>query len=158
MKNIWLSIACAGALIGCRPANLPRPTDEEAAKIVDEAESTFTSGDPVRIMEHYAPDAVLFDANQGEPTDDRAVATKWAENFVSLKPTKFSPGKRKLQFFGDHTFISSGVATIEFAGEKGPVTAKIRYTDVYRQQPNLIWLIVHEHLSRLESSEMKPGA
>ena len=98
MKNLWLSIACAGALIGCRPANLPRPTDEEAAKIVDAAESTFTSGDPVRIMEHYAPDAVLFDADQGEPTDDRAVATKWAENFVALKPTKFSPGSASFSF------------------------------------------------------------
>ena len=151
MKRILFSAACVGALIGCRPASLPRPTDEEAAKIVDAAESTFTSGDPVRIMEHYAPDAVLFDADQGPPTDDRAVATKWAESFVAMKPTKFSPGKRKLQFFGEHTFISSGVATVEFSGASGPVVAKIRYTYVYRQQPNRIWPIVHEHLPRLEN-------
>ncbi len=158
MKHMLLLVACTGALIGCRPASLPRPTDAEAAKIVDAAESTFTSGDPVRIMEHYAPDAVLFDADHGPPTDDRAVATKRVESFVAMKPTKFLPGKRKLQFFGDHTFISSGIATVEFEGPEGPVTHRIRYTDVYRQQPNRIWLIVHEHLSQLDAGDGKPGA
>lgn len=147
--NMRIVVAvCAAVLVSCRPASLPRPTDEEAKKIIDAAESTFTSGDPVRIMEHYANDAVLFDPEQGDPTDDHAVATKWTESFVAMKPTKFSPGERHLQFFGDHLFIASGVATVEFAGKAGPVTERVRYTDVYRQQPDRSWLIVHEHLSK----------
>lgn len=155
MRTFLLSMVCVGALIGCRPANLPRPTDEEATKIVEAAESTFTSGDPVRILEHYAPDAVFFDADQGVATDDHAVVTKRIENFVAMKPTKFSPGKRKLQFFGDHLFISSGIATVEFAGANGPIVAKFRYTNVYRQQPNRMWLIVHEHRSKFEEGSAK---
>jgi ketosteroid isomerase-like protein len=147
--NMRIVVAvCAAVLVSCRPASLPRPTDEEAKKIIDAAESTFTSGDPVRIMEHYANDAVLFDPEQGDPTDDHAVATKWTESFVAMKPTKFSPGERRLQFFGDHLFITSGVATVEFAGKAGPITERVRYTDVYRQQPDRSWLIVHEHLSK----------
>ena len=148
-------IVCAALLASCRPASLPRPTDEEATKIIEAAESTFTSGDPVRIMEHYAPDAVLFDSEHGEPTQDHAVATKWTESFVAMKPTKFSPGKRTLQFFGDHLFITSGVATVEFTGDKGPKQVKIRYSDVYRQQPDRSWLIVHEHLSAYPEADGK---
>ena len=158
MKNFILSIVCASALMGCGPKWLPKPTQEEAAKIVDQAEASFLPGDPVRIMEHYAPDAVLFDPEQNMPTRDRAVATKWTESFVATKPKSFSPGERVLQILGDHTFVSSGVATIETTGPKGPETVRIRYTDVYRQQPDRIWLIVHEHLSKLPSPEEKPGA
>lgn len=148
-------IVGAAILAGCRPAWLPMPTQEQAAKIADEAEHTFTSGDPVRIMEHYAPDAVIFGADGGEPTTDPAVAKKWAESFVALKPTKFSPGERKLQILGDHTFISSGVATIEFAGKDGPVTSRVRYTDIYKQQPDRTWLIIHEHLSPFPEARKK---
>lgn len=158
MKNFILSIACASALMGCGPKWLPKPTQEEAAKIVDRTEASFLSGDPVRIMEHYAPDAVIFDPDQNMPTKDRAVATKWTESFVAAKPKSFSPGDRVLQILGDHTFISSGIATIEITGPKGPETVRIRYTDVYRQQPDRIWLIVHEHLSKLPYPEGKPGA
>jgi hypothetical protein len=157
MKNFIMLIVCASALMGCGPKWLPKPTQEEAAKIVDQAEASFLSGDPVRIMEHYAPDAVLFDPEQNMPTRDRAVATKWTEGFVATRPKSFSPGERVLQILGDHTFISSGVATIETTGPKGPKTEQIRYTDVYRQQPDRMWLIVHEHLSKLPSPEERPG-
>lgn len=158
MKNFMLTIACASALMGCGPKWLPKPTQEEAAKIVDQTEASFLSGDPVRIMEHYTSDAVFFDPEQNMPTRDRAVATKWTESFVATRPKSFSPGERVLQILGDHTFISSGVATVEMTGPKGLETARIRYTDVYRQQPDRIWLIVHEHLSKLPAPEEKPGA
>jgi len=158
MKKLISAVACIVMLGACRPAWLPMPTQEEAGKIVDAAESTFTSGDPVRIMEHYAPDAVIFDPGQNEPTTDRAVATKWTESFVALKPVKFSPGKRHLQILGDHTIISSGVATIEITGKNGPETIRTRYTDVYKQQPDRTWLIVHEHLSNLPAPDKNAGA
>lgn len=122
---------------------------EEAGKIVDAAEASFTSGDPFRIMEHYAPDAVIFDPGQNEPTRDRAVATKWAESFVALKPTGFSPGKRNLQILSDHLIVSSGVATVTITGKNGPEKLRTRYTDIYKQQRNKVWLIVHEHLSNV---------
>lgn len=149
MRKLIPAMACLMALVGCKPAWLPMPTVEQAGKIVDQAESSFTSGDPVRIMEHYAPDAVIFDPGQNEPTRDRAVATKWTESFVAMKPSSFSPGKRHLQILGDHTIISAGVATMTVEGKSGPEKMQVRYTDVYKQQPDRTWLIVHEHLSQL---------
>ena len=139
-------------LTSCRHENIEHPTIEEAGKVVDAAEASFTSGDPYRIMEHYAPDAVVFDPAFDEPTRDRAVATKWTESFVTLKPTSFSPGKRNLQILSDHLIISSGVATMMITGKNGPEKLRMRYTDVYKQQPDKIWLIVHEHVSSMPKS------
>ncbi len=155
MKKYIPAIACFVLLASCRhEKGIEHPTIEEAGKIVDAAEASFTSGDSFRIMEHYAPGAVMFDAGNNEPTTDRAVATKWADAFVALKPTAFSPGKRTLQILTDHFIVSSGVATMTIAGGKGPEKVSIRYTDIYQQQPDKSWLIVHEHLSNLP----KPAA
>ena len=148
-------IACVVLLASCRHEKIEHPTLEEAGKIVDAAEASFTSGDSFRIMEHYAPDAVMFDAANNEPTTDRAVATKWADAFVAMKPTSFSPGKRTLQILTDHLIVSSGVATMMVTGSKGEEKVSIRYTDIYQQQPDKTWLIVHEHLSNLPNPAAK---
>ena len=155
MKKISSAIFCVVLLASCKPETIEHPTLEEAGKIADTAEASFTSGDPFRIMEHYAPNAVFFDAANNEPTTDRAVATKWTENFVALKPVSFSPGKRNLQILGWHMFVSSGVATMVISGKNGPEKVSIRYTDVYQQQPDKSWLIVHEHLSNLPNPAVK---
>lgn len=155
MKKLALAIFFCVLVASCKPAKIEHPTLEEAGKIADAAEASFTSGDPFRIMEHYAPDAVYFDASTNEPTTDRAVATKWTESFVALQPTSFSPGKRNLQILGWHLFVSSGIATVEIKGKSGPEKIRIRYTDVYQLQPNKTWLIVHEHLSNLPNPAAK---
>ncbi|HEY1146918.1 MAG TPA: nuclear transport factor 2 family protein [Allosphingosinicella sp.] len=123
------------------------PTEAEVAAVVDRTEATFTSGNAETIMAHYAPGAVFFDPSVAEPTDDRATATKWTENFVSMKPTAFSPGARKIQVLDSDTFITSGVGTIDAVVDDRPTKLAMRYTDVYEKQADGSWLIVHEHLS-----------
>ena len=59
---------------------------------------------------------------------------------------------------GEHVLISAGVAEIEIDGKDGPKKIKVRYTDVYQQQPDRMWLIVHEHLSKLPSFKAGPDA
>ena len=149
MKKFIPAIACFVLLASCRHEKIEHPTIAEAGKIVDAAEASFTSGDSFRIMEHYAPDAVMFDSANNEPTTDHAIATKWADAFVAMKPTAFSPGKRTLQILTDDVIVSSGVATMMVAGGNGPEKVAIRYTDIYQRQRDQSWLIVHEHLSNL---------
>ena len=155
MNNVTATIVFAIVLSGCMEHEDTVPTLEEATKIVDRVEATFTSGDPVRIMEHYAPNAVFFDASHNEPTNDRATATKWTESFVALKPRAFSPGTRILQVISEDVFISSGIATIEIEGSAGPQKIRIRYTDVYEEQPDGFMRIVNEHLSNLPNPPPK---
>ena len=154
VKKYIPAIAFFVLLASCRHEKIEHPTIEEAGKIVDAAEASFATGDSFRIMEHYAPDAVMFDAANNEPTTDRAIATKWADAFVAMKPTAFSPGKRTLQILTNHLIVSSGVATMTVKSGKGPEKVSIRYSDIYQQQPDESWLIVHEHLSNLP----KPAA
>ena len=158
MKIMLLSITCLFLLSGCGPKSLPKPTQAEAAEIVDKTEAAFLTGDPVRIMEHYTPDAVFFDSEHDMPTRDRAVASKWTESLITKKRRSFSKGERVLQPLGEHVLISSGVAEIEIDGKDGPKKIKVRYTDVYQQQPDRMWLIVHEHLSKLPSFKAGPDA
>jgi|CXWL01.1.fsa_nt_gi hypothetical protein len=149
MKTYISVIALTALLAACNPAktDVAAPTAEEAAKIVDAAEASFTSGDSAKIMANYVPDAVFFDPGYNDPTNDRATATKWTDGFVALKPTAFSPGNRMLQVIDASTIISSGVGTMDITGPKGPEKSHMRYTDVYRKQADGSWLIVHEHLS-----------
>lgn len=147
MKAFISVIAMATMLVACKPANIEPPTAEEAAKIVDAAEASFTSGDSAKIMANYVPDAVFFDPGYNDPTNDRATATKWTDGFVAMKPANFSPGNRILQVLDAHTIISSGVGTMDITGPKGPEKSRMRYTNVYMKQPDRSWLIVHEHLS-----------
>lgn len=163
MKTYISTIALTAMLVACKPAvtDAPAaaaPTAEEAAKIVDDAEASFTSGDASKIMAHYTQDAVFFDPGYNEPTNDRATATKWAEGFVALKPTAYSPGNRMLQVLGTDTIISSGVGTMDATGPKGPAKMPLRYTNVYRKQSDGSWLIVHEHLSSLPKPVVEAAA
>ena len=158
MKIMLLSISCLFLVSGCGPRSLPKPTQAEAAEIVDKTEAAFLTGDPVRIMEHYTQDAVFFDSEQDMPTRDRAVASKWTASLVAHKRRSFSRGQRVLQPLGEHVLISSGVAEIEIEGKEGPKKIKVRYTDVYQQQSDRMWLIVHEHLSKLPSAQASPDA
>lgn len=134
------------------------PTEAEAAAVADLTEATFTSGDAQTIMAHYAPGAVFFDPMVAEPTDDRATATKWTENFVAMKPTAYSPGTRKIQVLDGDTFITSGIGTIDAVVDDRPTKLAMRYTDVYEKQADGTWLIVHEHLSMPPEAKEKAAA
>lgn len=149
------TLAALALLAACSPTSThnaattaPAPlTEAEAAAVADRTETTFTSGNAETIMAHYAPDAVFFDPSVAEPTADRATATKWAENFVAMKPTAFSPGTRRIQILDADTFITSGIGTMDAVTDGRPTKLAMRYTDVYEKQADGTWLIVHEHLS-----------
>ena len=100
MRNVLTIAMVALALAGCdfktavtadngsvTAASMTPPTAAEADKIVGEAYAAFTSGDAIRMMEHYAPDAVVIDAANNAPSTDRATITKWTADFAAMKPS-----------------------------------------------------------------------
>ena len=147
MAGLALLAACSRSGTDNTAEAAAPPTEAEAAAVVDLTEATFTSGNAETIMAHYAPGAVFFDPTIAEPTNDRATATKWTENFIAMKPTAFSPGTRKIQVLDPDTFITSGIGTIDAVVDDRPTKLAMRYTDVYEKQADGAWLIVHEHLS-----------
>ncbi|MDQ3077978.1 MAG: SgcJ/EcaC family oxidoreductase [Pseudomonadota bacterium] len=131
-------------------------TAAEAEKIVANAYATFTSGDAIKMMEHYAPDAVVIDAANNAPTVDRATITKWTADFAAMKPSDFTTNPRFVQSFNDDMIVSSGIAA--FIAEVGGNRQRVsnRYTHVFQRQADGRWLIVSEHNS-LPPEPVVPG-
>jgi uncharacterized protein (TIGR02246 family) len=156
MRTTFTIVTLALALAGCdvtttttadkggAPAAM---TSGEADKVVADAYAAFTSGDAIRMMEHYAPNAVVIDAANNMPTTDRATITKWTADFAAMKPSDLTTDPRIVQSFDDHTIISSGIAAFlaDVGGRRQRVS--VRYTHVFERQPDGRWLIVAEHNS-----------
>lgn len=153
MQAKSIAILLFAALSGCEgQAGI---TQAAAAKIASEAQASFTSGDTAKIMQHYAPSAVMFDAASAEPTHDRALQTHWTDQLVALHPRNFDPGKVQIQLLGPKAFVASGIASIEVATPQGYQKVHVRYSDVYQKQEDGQWRIVHEHNSAVPET---PGA
>ena len=123
------------------------PSTADADKIVGDAYAAFTSGDAIKMMEHYAPGAVVIDAANNLPTADRATITKWTADFAAMKPSDLTTDPRMVQVVGSDTIISSGIAAFlaDIGGRRQRVS--VRYTHVFARQPDGRWLIVAEHNS-----------
>jgi len=119
----------------------------DAEKIVADAHASFTGGDAFKIMEFYAPGAVMFDPTHVEPTGDRAIQTKWAADFVAMKPSDLVTQMRAVQILDGDTIVASGIAA--FLANVGPNRQRLstRYTQVFQRQGDGSWKIVHEHMS-----------
>jgi len=119
----------------------------EAEKIVGEMHASFTGGDAFKIMEHYAPGAVMFDPAHPEPSADHAVQTKWASDFVTMKPSDLVSTTRHVQLLDEDTIVASGIAA--FMADIGPNRERlsVRYSQVFQRQPDGSWKIAHEHMS-----------
>ena len=122
-------------------------TRDQATKIAEAAEASFTSGDAKKIMAQYADGAVMFDGGHPGFSTDRKVQTGWAQDFASMKPADYHVPDRQVQLLGPDAFVSSGTEmfTVE-AGAARP-TVSARFTDIFQRQPDGSWKIVHEHVS-----------
>ena len=143
---IFAALPLLGACQQQSTAHAP-VTEGEAARIAEAAEANFTSGDLGRIMDQYADKAVMIDAANVEPSQDRKVQSGWTKSFVSMKPADYQVAGRHIQLVGPDAFISSGIErfTVE-AGAARP-TVSARFTDVFQRQKDGSWKIVNEHVS-----------
>jgi hypothetical protein len=129
------------------PSGQPPVTESEAARIAEQAEASFTTGDTNAIMAQYAGNAVMIDASASNPSADRKVQTGWAANFVSMKPADYKVIERHIQLLGGDAFISSGFETFTVSAGAARPTVSARFSDVFQRQKDGGWKIVHEHVS-----------
>lgn len=135
----------------------PRPLSAlEAERIVGDAYASFTSGDAIQIMAHYAPGAIVLDAGHNAPSNDRSMITKWTADFALMKPSDLTTSPHMVQVLNGETIISSGIAAFlaDVGGRRQRVS--VRYTHVFERQRDGRWLIVNEHNS-LSPEPVAPG-
>ncbi|MFI6375482.1 SgcJ/EcaC family oxidoreductase [Streptomyces sp. NPDC050546] len=128
-------------------------TKAQVLGLFDNWNAALRTGDPKKVADLYAKDAVLLPTVSNNVRTDRAEIVDYFEHFLKNKPvgTKI---ESHVNILDRNTAIDTGV--YEFAltdhetGEKSTVEA--RYTYAYEKQPNGKWLIVNHHSSKMPES------
>ena len=171
MRHLMFLAAAAVSLAGCNVQTSANgdassdassvagaPSQSEAEAEVAAVTRDFLSGDAMKIMAHYAPGAVMLDAANPTPTADRNDQTRFATEFVSMKPSDLVADLKTIQILGKDIFVASGIAS--FLADVGPGRDRlsVRYTQVFQRQPDGRWLIVNEHMSMPPAAPGSPAA
>ncbi|WP_105972499.1 SgcJ/EcaC family oxidoreductase [Streptomyces geranii] len=126
-----------------------KPTKKQIAALFDGWNKALQTGDPKKVADRYAKDAVLLPTVSNKVRTDRAGIVDYFEHFLPNKPV----GKKVqtiVNVLDSNSAIDTGV--YEFAltdpetGAKRVVEA--RYTYEYEKR-NGTWLIVNHHSSAM---------
>ena len=146
-------------LAGCKlqhSGDTQAVTKDEATKIAEAAEASFTTGDVKKIMAQYADGAVMFDSSHPGYSTDRKTQTGWSQDFVSMKPADYHVPDRQIQIVGPDAFVSSGTEVFTIAAGTARPQFSARFTDVFQRQSDGSWKIVHEHVSLPPAPQAAP--
>ncbi|QOV36737.1 SgcJ/EcaC family oxidoreductase [Streptomyces ferrugineus] len=126
-----------------------KPSEKQIAGLFDQWNASLRTGDPEKVADRYASDAVLLPTLSNKVRADRAGIVDYFDHFLDNKPvgTKI---ETHINVLDANSAIDAGV--YEFAltdpetGEKS--TAKARYTYEYEKRDGE-WLIVNHHSSKM---------
>ncbi|MEU4463537.1 SgcJ/EcaC family oxidoreductase [Streptomyces sp. NPDC024017] len=146
-----LGAGVAGADAGSRAGKHAKPvTKAQVLGLFDNWNAALQTGDPKKVADLYAKDAVLLPTVSNQVRTDRAEIVDYFEHFLRNKPfgTKV---ESVVNVLDRDTVIDTGVYEFELTdhdtGAKS--TVKARYTYAYEKQPNGKWLIVNHHSSKM---------
>ncbi|MFF7042263.1 SgcJ/EcaC family oxidoreductase [Streptomyces massasporeus] len=149
--TLALGAGTAGADARGKGDKHTRPvTKAQVLGLFDRWNAALQTGDPDRVADLYAKDAVLLPTVSNQVRADRAGIVDYFEHFLPNKPVG-TKVESVVNILDRDTVIDTGV--YEFAltdhgtGEKSTVRA--RYTYAYEKQPNGTWLIVNHHSSKM---------
>ncbi|MFG2809699.1 SgcJ/EcaC family oxidoreductase [Streptomyces massasporeus] len=125
-------------------------TKAQVLGLFDRWNAALQTGDPDKVADLYAKDAVLLPTVSNRVRTDRAGIVDYFEHFLQNKPAG-TKVESVVNILDRDTVIDTGVyefvLTDHGTGEKS--TVKARYTYAYEKQPNGRWLIVNHHSSRM---------
>jgi uncharacterized protein (TIGR02246 family) len=125
-------------------------TKVQVLGLFDQWNAALQTGDPKKVADLYAKDAVLLPTVSNQVRTDRAAIVDYFEHFLQNKP-KGTKIQSVVNVLDRDTVIDTGVyeftLTDRETGEKS--TVKARYTYAYEKQPDGTWLIVNHHSSKM---------
>lgn len=128
-------------------------TETQVLGLFDQWNAALRTGDPQKVADLYAKDAVLLPTVSDNVRTDRAEIVDYFEHFLQNKP-EGTKVESIVNVLDSDTVIDTGV--YEFAltnpetGAKN--TVKARYTYAYEKQSDGKWLIVNHHSSKMPES------
>ncbi|MFF5477277.1 SgcJ/EcaC family oxidoreductase [Streptomyces sp. NPDC012935] len=139
----------AGAAVAGPGWGAGKPSKNQVAGLFDQWNRTLQTGDPEKVADLYASDAVLLPTVSNQVRADHAAIVDYFEHFLANKPV----GKKietHINVLDNNSVIDAG--TYQFTltdpetGEKSVV--KARYTYAYEKRGGE-WLIVNHHSSKM---------
>ncbi|MBC2903582.1 SgcJ/EcaC family oxidoreductase [Streptomyces cupreus] len=126
-----------------------RPSKKQIAALFDGWNAALKTGDPEKVADRYAKDAVLLPTVSNKVRTDRAGIVDYFEHFLENKPVG-TKVETRINILDGNSAIDTGVyqfaLTDHDTGEKSTVTA--RYTYEYEKRGGE-WKIVNHHSSAM---------
>ncbi|RZQ61283.1 SgcJ/EcaC family oxidoreductase [Amycolatopsis suaedae] len=138
--------ACSAAAAPSAPAPAS-PSEQEIAGLFTTWNTALATGDPQRVADLYAPDAVLLPTVSNQVRSDRAGIVDYFTKFLQDKP-QGTINQEIVGVLDDNTAINTGVYTFDLTKNGQPTQVKARYTYVYERIDGK-WLIVNHHSSAM---------
>ncbi|GAB2736273.1 SgcJ/EcaC family oxidoreductase [Streptomyces bullii] len=144
-------VGVAGAEPAAKPAKSSARTATEAQVLglFDNWNAALQTGDPQKVADLYASDAVLLPTVSNKVRTDRAGIVDYFEHFLANKPygTKL---ESHVNVLDENSVIDTGVYEFALTDHDTGVknTVKARYTYEYEKR-NGKWLIVNHHSSKM---------
>jgi uncharacterized protein (TIGR02246 family) len=126
-----------------------KPTKKQIAALFDGWNKSLRTGDPEKVADRYAKDAVLLPTVSNRIRTDRAGIVDYFEHFLENKPV----GKKVrtiVNVLDKNSAIDTGVYAFTLTDPKTGVkrVVEARYTYEYEKR-NGKWLIVNHHSSAM---------
>lgn len=125
-----------------------KPTQQEIAALFPVWDAALATGDPEKVADLYAPDAILLPTMSNNVRTNRAEIVDYFKHFLEGKPSG-TIEKEVISVLDADTAINTGVYRFAITGKDGKRTqVDARFTYVYELVKGK-WLIVNHHSSAM---------
>ncbi|MBP2326021.1 uncharacterized protein (TIGR02246 family) [Kibdelosporangium banguiense] len=149
-----LTLVVAGCSTGeaqpaAQPSSTPQvvPTAQDIARQFDIWNTALATGDPNKVADLYAPDAVLLPTVSNKVRTDRAGIVDYFEHFLASKPSGVIE-QEVINVLDPDTAINTGVYRFTLTQNGVQQQVEARYTYVYELRDGK-WLIINHHSSAM---------
>lgn len=135
-----LSLAAQAASETCQPSS-----EKEIAALFSQWNEDLNSGDPQRVVKHYADESLLLPTLSNTPRRTAQAKEDYFESFMAKRPSG-TIDSRMIQI-DCTTALDTGLYTFRFADGSA---VQARYTFTYKWHPqHKRWLITSHHSSAM---------
>jgi uncharacterized protein (TIGR02246 family) len=125
-----------------------KASQQDIAALFPVWNAALATGDPNKVADLYAPDAVLLPTVSDDVRTSRAEIVDYFQHFLENKPSG-TIEKELVNVLDADTAINTGVYRFAITGKDGkPTEVEARYTYVYELRDGK-WLIVNHHSSSM---------
>ncbi|SDM23662.1 conserved hypothetical protein [Lentzea albidocapillata subsp. violacea] len=142
-----LLVGCSSAPAQTVTGPAERPTTEQIRALFADWNASLATGDPQKVADRYAPNAVLLPTVSNQVRSTRAEIVDYFEHFLQNKPSGTILDSH-VAVLDDDDAIDAGTYRFALTKDGAPSTVDARYTFVYEKVDGK-WLIVNHHSSAM---------